>query len=98
MTDRLPGTEVIVLDEFLDPLGENLDVEEPDVSDIIVHFSEENKGRGIIGVRIARTTRTNIYSDYRWISSRVLKLLNICIKLFNLPSTKRELLREIYVI
>ena len=42
VTDRLPGTEVIELDEFLDPPGENFDVEEPDLSDIIISFSEEN--------------------------------------------------------
>jgi hypothetical protein len=34
----------MVLDEFLDPLGENFDVEESGLSDIIVHFSEENTG------------------------------------------------------
>jgi hypothetical protein len=44
VSDRLPGTEVMALDEFLDPPGENFDVEEPDLSDIIVHFSEENTG------------------------------------------------------
>jgi hypothetical protein len=44
VTDRLPGTEVMALDKFLDPLGENFDVEEPDLSDIIVHVSEENQG------------------------------------------------------
>jgi hypothetical protein len=32
------------LDEFLDPLDENVDVEEPDLADIIVHLSEENGG------------------------------------------------------
>lgn len=42
VTDRLPGTEVMALDEFLDPPGENFDVEEPELSDIIVHFSEGN--------------------------------------------------------
>lgn len=32
------------LEEFLDPPGENIDVEEPDLSDIIISFSEENAG------------------------------------------------------
>jgi hypothetical protein len=40
VTDRLPSTEVIAFDEFLDPPGENFDVKEPDLSDIVVHFSE----------------------------------------------------------
>ena len=42
VTDRLPGTEVIELEEFLDPPGENIDIEEPDLSNIIISFSEEN--------------------------------------------------------
>ena len=42
ITDRLPGTEIIELEKFLDPPGENIDVEEPDLSDIIISFSEEN--------------------------------------------------------
>jgi hypothetical protein len=44
VTDRLPGTEVIVFDEFLDSLGENFDVKEPDLSDIVVHFLENIGG------------------------------------------------------
>lgn len=51
-----------------------------------------------MGIRIPRMTRTNIYLDHRWIFPRVLKLLKICIKLFDLLSTQRVLLREIYVI
>jgi hypothetical protein len=42
VTDRLPGTEVMELEEFLDPPGEDFDVEEPDLSDIIIDFSGEN--------------------------------------------------------
>lgn len=42
VTDPLPGAEVMELEEFLDPPGEN--VEEPDLSDIIIDFSEENAG------------------------------------------------------
>src|ERR1700754_1131055 len=34
------------LEEFLDPQGENIDVEEPDLSDIIIDLSEENAGGG----------------------------------------------------
>jgi hypothetical protein len=34
------------LDEFLDPPGENIDVEEPDLSDIILDFSEDTSGDG----------------------------------------------------
>jgi hypothetical protein len=34
----------MAFDEFLDPPGENFDVEEPDLSDIIVHFSENTGG------------------------------------------------------
>lgn len=44
VTDRLPGTEVMELEEFLDPPGEDFDVKEPDLSDIILDFSEENGG------------------------------------------------------
>lgn len=44
VTDRLPGTEVMELEEFLDPPGENFDVEEPDLSDIILDLSEEIAG------------------------------------------------------
>jgi hypothetical protein len=32
----------MALDKFLDPPGENFDVEEPDLSNIIVHFLEGN--------------------------------------------------------
>jgi hypothetical protein len=44
VTERLPGAEVMKLDEFLDPSDENIDVEEPDLADIIVHLSEEKGG------------------------------------------------------
>ena len=46
VTDRLPGAEVMELEEFLDPPGENFHVEEPDLSDIIIDLSEENAGGG----------------------------------------------------
>ena len=46
VSDRLPGAEVMELDEFLDPADENIDVEEPDLADIIVRLSEENGGGG----------------------------------------------------
>jgi hypothetical protein len=46
VTDRLLGTELMDLDEFLDPLDEIVDVDEPDLSDIIVDFSEENASSG----------------------------------------------------
>lgn len=46
VTDRLPGTEVMELEEFLDSPGEDFDVEEPDLSDIIMGISEENGGGG----------------------------------------------------
>jgi len=32
----------MVFDKFLDPLGENIDVKETSLSDIIVDFSDEN--------------------------------------------------------
>jgi len=32
----------MVFDKFLDPLGENIDVKETGLSDIIVDFSDEN--------------------------------------------------------
>ncbi|KAJ5753057.1 hypothetical protein N7520_009974 [Penicillium odoratum] len=44
VTDRLPGTEVRQMEDFLDPPGENIDVGEPDLSDLTVSFSEEREG------------------------------------------------------
>ena len=44
VSDRLLGAEVMKLDEFLDPADEHIDVEEPDLADIIVHLSEEIGG------------------------------------------------------
>lgn len=45
VTGRLPGTEVMGLEEFLEPPDENFDVEEPDLPDIIADFSEESPSR-----------------------------------------------------
>lgn len=84
------------LEEFLDSPGEDFDVEEPDLSDIIMGISEETVV--VVIRRITRMTRTKIYSDHHRISYHVLNPLNIWIKFFDLLSIKRVLLREIYVI
>lgn len=42
VTDRLPGTEVMGLEEFLDPPSEWFNVDEPDLCSIIIDLSEEN--------------------------------------------------------
>lgn len=44
VTDRLPGTECMEKEDSLGPPGEDIDVGEPDSSDIILRFPEERVG------------------------------------------------------
>lgn len=98
VTDRLPGTEVMELDEFLDPPGENFDVEEPDLSDIVIGFSEENASGATGGRQDSEDDQDEyIFGPPPEIPSRV-EAMNIYRRPFNMHSTKRVLLRRICVI